>query len=116
MLSFEIFIPKAENESVTVRRTHGLEGGLACVTFSLRLNVASLTAAAGTAWREMGRHKWAIDLTETEATKTDLQKPPGYSEQHAQDADEKIVASRKVDQMQLKLKVRASCWLLLLLR
>ena len=54
------------------------------------------------------RHPWAMDLTEADpgASRADLPKPPGYSDMHAQELDESKVAVRKVDQMQLKLKVR----------
>ena len=53
------------------------------------------------------RHTWAMDLTEADpgASRADLPKPPGYTETHAQELDESKVAVRKVDQMQLKLKV-----------
>ena len=50
----------------------------------------------------MGRHNWSLELTEGPS---DLPKPPGYSEQHALESSESVVAARKVDQMQLKLKV-----------
>ena len=52
--------------------------------------------------RLMGRHNWSLELTEGPS---DLPKPPGYSEQHALESSESVVAARKVDQMQLKLKV-----------
>ena len=55
------------------------------------------------------RHKWAMDFTEPEATvqQAQMPKPPGYSEMHAQDLDETKVATRKVDMLSMKLKVRA---------
>jgi len=50
----------------------------------------------------MPKSSWAIDLTDT-GSAIDLPKPPGYSEQHAHDQDERVV-TKKVDMMQLKLK------------
>ena len=57
------------------------------------------------------RHSWAMDFTEPESSvpRAELPKPPGYSEMHAQELDESKVAVRKVDMMQLKLKVCSAC-------
>ena len=57
----------------------------------------------------MVRAAWAVDLSATElgSERAELPKPPGYSEQHMHEQDDKV-AVRKVDMMQLKLKVRGA--------
>lgn len=52
----------------------------------------------------MGRHRWSVDLTEPEGSRReDMVKPPGFSESHGHDQDDKIVTKRD-NPMQLKLK------------
>lgn len=50
-----------------------------------------------------------MDFTEPESSigRAEMPKPPGYSEMHAADLDDTKVATKKVDQMSLKLKVKS---------